>query len=82
MKGRKALAQHWHTNGSDDSFLIMDGDRVVGSIAKRGPHWRVEVLWSGDDIEFEATDYITAQAFALGVEMAFRRLGITPTKEV
>jgi hypothetical protein len=60
-----------------DSTLIMDGSRVAGSIARVAPVvggdvlvWRVEVLWSGPNITFEAETFEQAEAFMRGVEAA------------
>ena len=64
-----------------DSTVIMDGSRLVGSIAGSEPDihppgepymYRVEVLWSGPsgDITFDTPHFERAEAFVRGVEAA------------
>lgn len=65
----------WHTNHiGTDTVIIMDEDRVVGSMKTDGPHWHVEILWSGNDITYQAADYIQALAFVSGAEAVFQRI--------
>ncbi|MGY3278071.1 hypothetical protein [Bradyrhizobium sp. S3.7.6] len=66
----------WQIEGDRDRMLILDGARVVGSIARSAGNshgWRVEILWSGSagDLTYEAPTMASAQGFVHGVEMAW-----------
>lgn len=59
--------------------LIMEGlgtgtCRLVGSIVRNGEKHFVEVLWSGNDITFEAKTRGEAEAFVRGVEAIVKRM--------
>ena len=61
---------------ADDQWLILDAGRVRGSIVEDGPHFRVEIPWSGKggDITFAAPTLGHATAFVRGVEAMFERI--------
>lgn len=50
--------------------LILDGDRLVGSMMPDKGRWRVEIMWSGPggDIVYETEVHAAALAFIIGVE--------------
>lgn len=64
---------NWRVEGHGDDLMILDGSRLVGSMRKQAPGWRIEVLWSGPsgDITFHAATMPEALAFLAGVEKAF-----------
>jgi hypothetical protein len=61
---------------ADDTWVIMDGNRVCGSIVDHGSTFRVEVPWSGKggDIVHSAPTLGHAGAFVHGVEAMFERV--------
>ena len=81
----------WTIEPADDSrYLIMDKDRLVGSIARKQPdaeeyqeHFRVEITWSGTsgDITYEG-NLDEARAFVEGVEAMFERVTPKSPEEV
>jgi hypothetical protein len=71
--------ERWHTyQQGEDAFLIIHGNRVVGSIVRREARWHVEILWSGPsgDIKGHSKDYASALAFVNGVEQTLMALGL------
>jgi hypothetical protein len=70
----------WIVSGDGDSRLILNGDRVAGSVVRRDDNaagWHVEVLWSGPtgDITYDAPTMLAATAFIQGVEKALEAIG-------
>jgi hypothetical protein len=74
----------WHTEGTGNSIVIRNGNRVVGSIVKGDicNRWFVEILWSrpGSDIKGEFASYNMALAFVEGVEKTFAAMAKTNVK--
>jgi hypothetical protein len=58
----------WRISGDGDSRLIMDGNRVVGSLVKIGDEWRVEILWWSQigDLRFNSASYEACLAYISG----------------
>jgi hypothetical protein len=51
-----------------DGGIILDGDRVVGSLVKVGDCWSVEILWSASagDLRFISGNYEACLAYVSG----------------
>ena len=66
-----------------DHWLIMDGNRLRGTIHKVEPVFRVEIPWSGrgGDITYSSATLGHACTFVRGVEAVFDRV-IPPSPEV
>ena len=47
----------WRVTGDGDHRLILDQERLVGSIVKVGDDWSVEILWATGDIKFRSANY-------------------------
>jgi hypothetical protein len=69
----------WHTDKRNEiTSLIMDDERLVGSICREGEMWKVEILWSGPggDITGSFAEYKSALAFVKGVEWTVAAFGM------
>lgn len=61
----------WETDEiTPDAILIVDGNVIVGSMARADGVWVIEILWSGPsgDIKADFKSYDAALAFVRGVE--------------
>lgn len=64
--------------GDGDEKLILDGQRLAGSIVRHGTGWRVEVLWRGPggDMIYKAASLHAAMAFLAGVDEMLKRVTV------
>ena len=56
----------WRVTGDGDHRLILDQDRLVGSIVKVDGDWSVEILWATGDIKFRSANYEACLAYVSG----------------
>jgi hypothetical protein len=67
----------WRVTAGGDSRMILDGNRVVGSLVKVGNDWSVEILWTSGDIKFVHPSYEACLAYISGAcAMATRMMEV------